>query len=156
MIARRALASVLVGGLVFSSACFTYAAAPETAVLTEQRAEFRISDEGRVALRSQLGVGVRTIEGRVASQSESDWTVRVYRITLLDGSASVWSGETVGVPRTAVDAVMRRDFDRQRSTVAAAGTAGAVVLFVLSRSLLGGGSLFGPSGPGPIAVDIRQ
>jgi hypothetical protein len=102
-----------------------------------------------------LGPGALTVEGRVTSNTDSAWTLKVYRLTTLDGSASIWSGEEILVPHSAVYAVATRRLDRQASIVAAAGVTGAVALFVLSRSLFGGGSWF-DGGSGPTDVELRR
>lgn len=158
LIARRTLAVVLVAGLLSSSACYTYAAVPMTEPLVEQRVELRINDEGRVQLQRQLGPGALVVEGRVVEQNDASWTLQVYRLTTLRGEATTWGGEVVEVPSTAVELVTRRDFDRQRTMVALGVGVGALTLFVLSRSLFGGG-LFQDDpgqGGGPIQVDIRR
>jgi hypothetical protein len=157
-IARRSRVAALVAGLLSSSACYTYAAVPVTEPVVEQRVELSINDAGRVQLQRQLGPGALVVEGRVVQQSESGWTLRVYRLTPLRGEPTTWSGEVVEVPSTAVEMVTRRDFDRQRTMVALGVTVGAVALFVLSRGLLGGG-LFQDDpgeGGGPPQVDIRR
>lgn len=153
-IGSRARLALAVAGLVSTSACYTYAEVPIQAPLVEQRAEFRITDAGRVQLRDALGAGASVLEGRVISQDESGYSVRVYRLTNVRGESSTWTGEEVKLPLDAVESVMRRDFDKQRSLIAVAAAAGAVTLFVLSRSLLGGGLDPGSSDPPP-AQDIR-
>lgn len=154
MIGARARLALAVAGLVSTGACYTYAEVPVQAPLVEQRAEFRITDEGRVQLREALGPGAAVVEGRVLRQDESGYSIRVYRLTTVRGESSTWTGELVQVPLTAVETVKRRDFDRQRSIIAAAAVAGAVTLFVLSRSLFGGGLDTTP-GDIPPAQDIR-
>lgn len=158
MITRRAQATVVVTGLLFSSACYTNAAVPVAEPVVEQRVELRINDAGRVQLQRQLGPGALLVEGRVVEQNEAGWTLKVYRLTPLRGEPTTWGGEVVEVPSTAVELVTRRDFDRQRTIVAMAVGVGALTLFVLSRSLFGGG-LFQDDpgqGSGPIQVDIRR
>lgn len=156
VIVRRVQAAVVVAGLLSSSACYTYAAVPTTQPLVEQRAEFRLNDQGRVQLQRQLGPGALTVEGRVVQQGAEGWTLRVYRMTTIRGDATTWTGEVVEVPSSAVELVQRRDFDRQRTVLAAAGVVGVVTLFVLSRNLFGLG-FGGDRGddPGPIGADIR-
>lgn len=156
-IAHRARVAVVVVGLLTSNACYNYAAVPATEPLVEQRVELRINDAGRVQLTPQVGPGALTVEGRVARQDDSSWTLRVYRLTTITGAATTWSGEVVEVPNSSVELVTRRDFDRRRTMVAMAATAGAVTLFVLSRSIFGGG--FGADGgddPGTIGASIRR
>jgi hypothetical protein len=138
-IGARARLALAVAGLVSTSACYTYAEVPIQAPMVEQRAEFRISDEGRVQLRDALGAGAAVLEGRIVNQDANGYSVRVYRLTNIRGESSAWTGEEVRVPFTAVESVARRDLDRGRSLIAVAAVAAAVTLFVLSRSLFGGG-----------------
>jgi len=151
-----AVRAVVIGAaLVASSACYTYSVVSPTGAVADERVEFRLSDQGRVTMLRELGPGALSVEGRVTSSTDSLWTLKVYRLTTLDGSASIWSGEEIVLPRSAVYIVSTRRLDRQASVVAAAGVTGAVALFVLSRSLLGGGSLFGDRG-GPIGTELRR
>ncbi len=154
-IARRWKAVSLGAAVISSNACYTYAAVPTSQPLVEQTAEFRITDSGRADLTRQLGPGTLTVEGRVVRQDETGWTLRVYRHIDLRGQATTWSGEVVELPRTAVEMVTRRDFDRGRSVIAAAAFAGGLTLFVMSRSLLGGGSSTEEGGGGNTGASIR-
>jgi hypothetical protein len=136
---RRAATVVLASGVSLLSGCFSYAHIPVSQPVVEQRVEFQLNDVGRVQLARELGPGARTVEGRVLSQSAEGFSVAVYRMSNVRGDAFTWSGEQVQVPISAVENVMRRDFDTRRSAVAVASVAGALALFVISRSLLGGG-----------------
>ncbi len=102
-----------------------------------------------------MGPGVLTVEGRVVRQDDNGWTLRVYRLTDLRGQTTTWTGEVVELPRTSVEMVTRRDFDRGRSVLATAAIAGGLTLFVLSRSLLGGGSGPEEGGGGNTGAAIR-
>jgi hypothetical protein len=154
-IARRGKAVMLAAAVFSSNACYTYAAVPTSQPLVEQTAEFRITDSGRTELTRQLGPGTFTVEGKVVRQDDNGWTLRVYRHIDLRGQATTWSGEVVELPRSAVELVNRRDFDRGRSVIAAAAFAGGLTLFVLSRSLLGGGSSPEEGGGGNTGASIR-
>jgi len=154
-IARRGQLALVAAATLSSSACFTYSAVPTSQPLVERNAEFRITDAGRVELARQLGPGVLTVEGKVVRQDESGWTLRVYRIVDLRDQATTWSGEVVELPRSSVELVSRRDFDRARSVIATAAIAGGFTLFVVSRSLLGGGSSPEEGGGGSTGAAIR-
>lgn len=155
-IARLARVAVVGVASLVASGCYQYSAVPTTQPLVEQQAEFRITDAGRVQLGNQLGPGVVKLEGRVVRQDDSGWTVKVYRIINVRNEATTWTGEEVELPSTAVDMVQLRSFDRQRSLVAAAAFAGGVTFFVLTRSILGGGTATDiGEGGGPPATAIR-
>jgi hypothetical protein len=151
-----ARAVVLGAALVSSGACYTYSNVMTANNVAEERAEFRLSDEGRVRMQRQLGPGALTVEGRVTSNTDSAWTLKVYRLTNVEGFANVWSGEEIELPRSAVTTVSTRRLDRQASLVAAAGVTGVVAVFILSRSLFGGGSLFGDDGGGSVGTQFRR
>lgn len=155
-ITAAARAVVLGAALISSSACYTYSNVPSTNLAAEERAEFRLSDEGRVMMQRQLGPGVLTVEGRVTSTTDAAWTLKVFRLTTVDGIASIWSGEEIELPRAGVALVSTRRLDRQASIVAAAGVTGALAVFILSRSLFGGGSLFGDGGGGNTGTELRR
>lgn len=154
-IARWGKAVALGAAVISSNACYTYAAVPTSQPLVEQMAEFRINDSGRAELTRQLGPGTFTVEGRVVRQDENGWTLRVYRHIDLRGQTTTWTGEVVELPRSAVELVNRRDFDRGRSVIAAAAVTGGFTLFVLSRSLLGGGTSPDEGGGGGTGAAIR-
>jgi hypothetical protein len=152
--AARAVA--VAAALVVLSACYTYAPAPVNGSLAEQHVEFRFSDAGRVTMQRALGPGALTISGRVVAETDALWTVKVYRLTTVDGAVMTWAGEEIDVSRDAVAIVSTRQFDRQRSLVAAAGVTGAVATFILTRSLLGGGIDMSPGGGGDTGASIRR
>ncbi len=149
-------ALVMGAALVSSAACFVYTEVPATEPIADARAEFRLSDEGRLLMRNALGPGVLTVEGRIVSNDDSAWTVKVYRLTTLRGEPMNWTGEEVQIPHQAVSLVMRRDVDKGRSLVAAAGVTGAVVLFVVSRGLFGGGTQMEPGDCGCTGTSFRH
>lgn len=154
-ITAAARAVAIGAALVVSGACYTYSPVQSSDIVAEERVEFRLSDQGRVRMLRDLGPGALSVEGRVVGSTDSAWTLKVYRLQTVDGAVSIWSGEEVDLPRSAIYTASTRRLDRQASVVAAAGVTGALALFVVSRSLLGGGGLFGDRG-GPIATELRR
>lgn len=155
-IVRQSRGVALVVAALALSACYRSAPQSSSASLVERRAEFLLSDEGRVAMRSQVGQGAGKLEGRVVRQDDSSWTVRVYRLTTISGESFAWAGEAVELPKGAVSSVATRDFDRQATVLFAAGVTGAVAAFMWSRGLLGGGFETEPTDGGGVIVDIRR
>jgi len=155
-IVRRSRSVGVVAAVLVSSACYTTVVQPPEASLLDARAEFLVNDEGRVALRDQMGPGVGKVEGRVVLQDDESWTVRVHRVTTISGVAYAWMGESVRIPTRAVYTVSRRDLDRRATVIAAAGVTGAVAAFMWSRGLFGGGIPGLGDGTPPIGVDIRR
>lgn len=155
-IVRRSRNVVVVAAVLASSACYTTVVQSTAVSMLDSRGEFLVTDEGRVALREQLGPGAGKVEGRVILQDDSSWTVRVYRLTSISGESYAWMGESVRIPMRAVYSVSRRDFDRRATMLAAAGVTGAVAVFMLSRGLFGGGIPgLGEPTP-PVGVDLRR
>lgn len=141
---------------VFASAgCYATVAQSNATSLVQARAEFLVTDEGRIALRDQLGAGTVKVEGRVVQQDDSAWTVNVYRLTVISGESFAWMGESVQIPMRTVFSVSRRDLDRRATVLAAAGITGAVAAYVWSRGLFGGGFGKTDGPPPPVEVDIR-
>lgn len=154
-IVRRGRAAVVVGALCSLSGCYKYTAVPVTEPMVEKTVELRINDAGRVELLRQMGPGALLVEGRVVRQSDAGWALQVYRLTTVRGDVTTWTGELVQISAASVELVRHRDFDRRRSMLAAAASAGTVTLFVLSRSLLGGGNSPLDRPPPPDGVSIR-
>lgn len=137
--------ALLVVAALSATGCYSYTGVQPSADLAGQRIAFRITDEGRVAVRDRLGPGVAKVDGRVVAQDAAGWTLKVFGLTTIDGGRSTWTGETVQLARTSVDQTTARRLDRGRSLLAFAGVVGAVVAFALSRDILGGGQ--GPQDP---------
>jgi hypothetical protein len=147
-IRARAERAVLLVALVSSGACYTYTAVEPNRSVAQERAEFRLNDEGRVLVVRALGPGVRRVDGRIVSSVDSVWTVQVFRLETIDGTTSTWTGEVVDIPFRAVAELTVRQLDRRRSMIAAAGVTGAVAVLV-SKGLFGGGfGFFGGGGDG--------
>lgn len=96
-----------------------------------------------------LGPGASTVEGRVVEQTAEWYSMAVYRLTNVRGDVFTWTGEMVNVPVDGVEMVSERSLDKQRSVVAVASAAGAFAVFVMSRSLIGGGRDTSPGNPPP-------
>lgn len=135
--------ALMLGG----AACYNYRPTMSSDLQVEHRAEFMLTDEGRVAMARTLGPGIRSIDGRLIAVSDSMWTVKVFRIESFADGPATWGGEVVQMPRSAVGMVALREFDPARSTAAAVVITGAVLLFVV-RGPFGGGWLGDPFTPG--------
>jgi hypothetical protein len=136
----RAVASAM-ACLQLATACYTYVPAytAETPVQGD-RLSFDISDAGRVQIAEKFGPGVVNIEGRVAEVAGDELAVDVYAVTNLTGGRGRWSGERVRIPRSAVARTHARKFSRARTALAIGGTVVGLGLFIITRTLIGGGS----------------
>ncbi|MBX3174610.1 MAG: hypothetical protein KF709_09375 [Gemmatimonadaceae bacterium] len=152
---RRNVGRVAVASAaLLSSGCYQYTATEPGRPVTDQRVELRLNDQGRVAMNRTLGPGASTVEGRVVEQTAEWYSMAVYRLTNVRGDVFTWTGEMVNVPVDGVEMVSERSLDKQRSVVAVASAAGAFAVFVMSRSLIGGGRDTSPGVP-PEGQSVR-
>lgn len=124
---------------VVGSACYMYQpivgpTAPGDRIAVE------LNDHGRIALTDSLGGFVDRVEGTVQSATDSLIVLRVISVQFLNGQTSNWTNEPVTIRRENIRDVWERRFSRGRTLFAAGGVVGALVAFIGSRSLLGGGT----------------
>lgn len=108
--------------------------APGTRVMLE------LTDQGRVAMERQVGAEVARVEGAVVSRGDSGYVVGVTTVIGVWGSRSRWQGERVTVREDYVRRMSLRRLSASRTVLAAGGATLGFVAFVLSNSLIGGGS----------------
>jgi hypothetical protein len=133
------------------SGCYVYSAAPAapppgTYLLLD------LTDRGRVALGDSIGSGARALEGTAVSSTDSAYSLRVTRVSYLNGQSNSWTGERLVVPRDLVTNAKEKRFSRSRTWIAAAAVGAGLVAFIASRGLLGfgsGGSDGGQPPPNP-------
>jgi len=117
-----------------ASGCYTYtpvqtAAAPGAVLV------FPLNDQGRLTLGPSVGPSAQTIEGTLQSRNDSAYVVFVNSVSYFNGGSNKWSGEPLTIGRTLVLDVQERQFSRSRTFLAVGATAGAVLAFVLTRTL---------------------
>ena len=125
--------------VVSASACYVYqpvAAAPVPGTTVS----FNLTDAGRLAMGQAIGEGAQTLEGEVASVTDSSVVLNMRSVTYINGQVNQWTGERLEVGRRYTANVREKRFSRGRSFALAAGTAGGVIAFIVSRGLLGRGS----------------
>lgn len=134
---RRVLrAAVLMFALGVSQGCYTYipiagrADPGATLVLS-------LNDRGRAEMGEALGSSVAEVEGVLRSENDSVYVLNVSSVKYLNGQSNEWSGESLTIVKPHVSSLREREFSRGRTMVAAGGGVGAVLLFALTRSLLG-------------------
>ena len=118
---------------------------PETA--PGARVAIELTDVGRVGMAPQLGPEVNRIEGVLVTRSDSTYEVGVSMLIGLWGAQSKWAGEQVVIRRDYVRRMGERRFSAWRTGVLAGAASAGVLAFVLTRSLIGGGST--PDTPAP-------
>src|SRR5450830_177557 len=122
-----------------ASGCYTYtpvqtAAAPGAVLV------FPLNDQGRLTLGPSVGPSAQTIEGTLQSLNDSAYVVFVNSVSYFNGGSNKWSGEHLTIGRTLVLDVQERQFSRSRTFLAVGATAGAVLAFVLTRTLFSSSS----------------
>ena len=101
---------------------------------------FSVNDAGRVALANQVGPEVAQLEGRLISANNGDYVLAVNAVRFVSGGEQIWKGERVRLSKDHVGSSFERRFSPGRTAAAAAITAGGVLAFFATRSLLGIGS----------------
>lgn len=137
-----------------ANGCYSYvpvASAPTSGVVS-----LLLTDTGRVALGRTLGPTVEKIEGAVESSSDSAYVLRMQSVTFFNGQRSGWMGERVVVGKQFVTNPSKRQFSSSRTTLAVVGGVAAVIAFIASRGVLGGGTPdTDPGGGGPPTDSFR-
>ena len=98
-----------------------------------------ITDRGRVDLDGALGASPLRVTGRLTALTDSTYTLTVREVETMRGETATWQGEAVTLRRSSVGLVQERRFSRGRTALVVLGAVGAVVAFVITRSLLSSG-----------------
>lgn len=140
---RFAFGAALAGGVL--TGC--YSLRPVTTPVPEgAEVAFDVNDAGRVALAQQIGPEVAQLEGRLVSAANGDYVLAVNAVRFVRGAEQIWKGERVRLSKDHVRTSYERRFSPGRTAAMAAVTAGGVVAFFATRSLLGIGSEPGDDG----------
>ncbi|HJU75234.1 MAG TPA: hypothetical protein VJ717_15940 [Gemmatimonadaceae bacterium] len=137
--ARRPLA-VLIGTLQLCTACYQYV--PVQSAPVGSQVGLDINDDGRVALREQLGPGIVRLEGRVAEMAGDAVVVRASSVTQIGGRATPVDSVRVRVSQGHIDRMDERRLSRTRTWMVVGGAVAIVAAF-----LIGGG--IGGKAPSP-------
>src|ERR1041385_1276328 len=106
----------LAGAMPALGECYTYSPMVTPASLpVGQRMAFDISDRGRVALAERFGTGVLRIEGTVVRADSSEYVVKVWRVTQINGEATTWAGEVVHLDPSVIGSVQERTISRPKT-----------------------------------------
>lgn len=108
-----------------------------------------LNDRGRVALGDQIGPSAATVQGEVASASDSSYELRVRSVTYLNGQSNRWSGEPLTIPASLVSQSTQRSFSRTRTAILGAAAVAALAVLLRSTNLIGSASGGDRDGPPP-------
>lgn len=150
---RRATA---LGLVLFAGGCYRYSAIGANDAAASSDVRLNLTEAGSLALVSTLGASTAAAEGRIVRVTDSAYVLAVSSTLKrtedpTSMTRTVWAGESVSIPRTAVAGVEQRSLDRRRTAVAASV---ATVLGVLAAKLIvhGVGSSGSDSGTGTPVV----
>jgi hypothetical protein len=129
-------------------ACYHYVAT-EAALDPGMQVEVELNDAGRVGMTSAVGPEVGSIQGILASSSDSGMIMRVAQVLGEYGGVTRWEGELVAIKPDYVRSVRARRFSATRTAVLAVAAGASFVAFAVTRNLLGiGGSASSNSSDG--------
>jgi len=146
---RRRAASLLAAVMLANTACYTYVPVMSAAPHPGEHVAFDITDMGRVRLNEQLGANVARVEGMVSANEGNDYLLSVTKVAYFNAPAANWTGERVRVSRDVIARVEERRFSKGRTLLLVGGTLAGLAAFVLTRSLIGGGTQGTDRGPPP-------
>lgn len=127
---RRPLA-VLLGTLHLCTACYQYVPI-RSAPTVGSRVALEINDDGRIALRDQLGPGIVRLEGRLSAVYGDSMVVEALNVTQIRGQALPVANVLVRVSPQHVERMDERRLSRSRTWLVIGGAAAIVATFLLS------------------------
>lgn len=133
--ARRPLA-VLVGTLHLCTACYQYVPV-QTAPAVGSHVGLDINDDGRVALRDQLGPSIVRLEGRVSAVETGAVIVRASSVTQISGRPVPVDDISVRVSQGHIERMDERRLSRTRTWVVIGGIVTVAAAFLLSGGIGG-------------------
>jgi len=86
-----------------------------------------LTDTGAAQLASAVGPRVTGLSGRYLGQSGDTLLLSVKTVIKRDGNEEFWRGEQVGVPRSTVSSLSRREFSSAKSGAIVAAVVAAIV-----------------------------
>ncbi|HZO17519.1 MAG TPA: hypothetical protein VFB46_00935 [Gemmatimonadaceae bacterium] len=134
-----------------TAGCYTYVPVRAAAPAPGTEVTLSVTDRGRLDLARQMGSGVRRLQGRLMSSTDSTIMLSVSAVEYLDSPTPVrWAGEAITVDRNVLVDVSERRLSRSRSWVAAGvvAVAAALVSTVAIKGFGGSGGDTRPPGGG--------
>ncbi len=138
--------------VVVGAACYRYVPIASSAPPAGSEFRARLTDEGSARLTPTLGAQIALVEGRVSSANDSAYVVSVSATTNRSQVQTFWTGESVTLPRTTIQALEARMLDRRKTwVIATIGLVGGVLAAKVFDLFGGsaGGSGSGGGGPPP-------
>lgn len=136
---------------LMSTGCYSYLPIqPNTAPKTAERVVLDLTPQGTVEMARYLGPRVVKAEGMLMTIAENgDMNVAVDFVQMSDGTKQPWAGEgSVIFPRTYVDVVRERHFEKRKTIIASVATVGALIAATIITMKQTG--IFGGDGGGGV------
>jgi len=137
--------------LFLSAACYNYVPIPAGSPPAGSEFRARLTDEGSARMTPILGAQVALVEGRVSDANDSALVVSISATTNRAHQQTFWTGESITLPRSTVQAIEARRLDRKKTwLIAAAGVIGGIItaqIFGWGGSASGGDGGGGPPPP---------
>jgi hypothetical protein len=145
---KRPLA-VSVGTLYLCTACYQYVPVQSAPVGSQVSVE--INDDGRVALRDQLGPGIVRLEGRVTAMEGNALVLSTSSVTQISGRPTPVDTVRVRVSQGYIERIDERRLSRTRTWMVVGGAVAIAAGFLLSGGIGGRGP--SPDQPGEPPVN---
>ena len=148
------IAGIPVLALALFSACYRYVPTTSTDVVVGAAYRGHFTEEGSQRVATIVGANVALFDGRIVSVLDTAYLVAMSAtLKRAEQRPTVWTGEQLMIPRSAVNRFELRELDRPKTMRAAALYTGGIVLIgvlVFSiRSLASGGGTVTPPPPPP-------
>jgi hypothetical protein len=147
-VGRRATSCALVFLLGFASGCYSFTPAT-VAPPPGTQLVLGLNDQGRATLGQSVGPAAQAIEGTLRAKNDSAYLIAVSSVRYFNGGSNMWSGEPLSVNTSFVQQAEERRFSPSKTALAVAVAAGAVLSFILSRSLFSSSTPDKTPTPGP-------
>ena len=137
---RRVTLSLLACTTALQWGCYTYRPVQSAPVPPQQRGAVVLNDQGRLLLSDRLGSLIERVEGTFISHDSTGVVLEVTGTKDVRGGSSLWSGERVEIPSSAILGYQLRELSRSRSLVLGGSVIGLITAatFGLTLDLFGG------------------
>ena len=132
--------------LPLMAGCYTYKPLPSTGPETGTRVSAELTDQGSIAMSSQLGPGVTQVQGEVLPSDSIALRLAILTTANNRGIESDWQREQVAIPVNALGRLEQRKLSFGQTALAGGLAIGG--LYAMYRLLGGAGIFEGSAGHG--------
>ena len=125
--------------------CYTVEPVGAIAPVPGASVTFDVTDAGRSALGGSMGPEIVQIDGLLLEKDSTDYVIGVTGVRFVGGGEQTWRGERIRIKPEYVRSVYERQFSTARTAAFVTAGVGAVV-YLVTRSIIGGGSVGDPCG----------